>query len=95
MDTMEFLVDSRNGIYVPQAFAEQFGDSFGIAEEDRKILLEGPDHADYWETWDTVLGYAKHEEDMPSPYAWTLYENEGDLWAVREDHIWEEDEENY
>jgi len=81
----ELLVSSAAGIYVPQMFAEQYLSAGtrnweGISAEDRKILLAGPDHEWYWETWDSVEGSARTKANGVTYY---LYQD-GDLWAVPE-----------
>ena len=87
MDTMKLLVDSHHGIYVPMVFAKTYI-GWTMTLEDERILQEGPDNPVYWEAWDAVLGYASFELDG---WVWFLDQNEGDLWAVREDHVWEEE----
>ena len=86
METMVELVDSHHGIYVPQIFAQTFI-GWRMTLEDERILQEGPDNPVYWETWDAVLGDAEIEIDG---HTWTLHQDE-DLWAVRDDHVWEEE----
>lgn len=50
------IVDSAYGVYIPQLFAEKANDlEFNLPEDTRSILLEGPDHPEYWEAWDEVL----------------------------------------
>jgi hypothetical protein len=49
------IVDGSYGIYVPQRYAEICNASDMATEEQREILLAGPDHADYWDTWVEVL----------------------------------------
>lgn len=88
-DTQTLLVDEARGIYVPQSFAESYqAHEWGIGEEDESILMAGPDAEDYWDTWDDVIKQAIYEDD--DGMKWTLYQD-GDLWAIREDHEWEED----
>jgi hypothetical protein len=77
---MILLVSDSCGIYVPQVFAENFGDNWGISGEDLAILKEGPDHEWYWETWETVLNNAKStckEEDREYGL-----QQDGNLWAI-------------
>lgn len=50
----ECVVDGSSGQYVPQVFAERFPE--WMDDEEREILLAGPDHPEYWEAWDSVLG---------------------------------------
>ena len=53
---MELIADNHYGVYVPQFVAESgILSEGGIDAESVEILLSGPDHAMYWETWDTVL----------------------------------------
>ena len=83
MDKMlAILLDGSVGIYLPREFAEQSIGWNGIDPEDLAILLEGPDHPDYWEAWDAVLSSASYTDD--AGHTWTLYQD-GDLFAVRED----------
>lgn len=49
----ECIVDGANGQYIPQIFAERFPE--WLDDDDKAILLAGPEYADYWEAWETVL----------------------------------------
>lgn len=48
-------VDGVHGQYAPQAFAQLYGEQSTMSADDKQILLTGPEHEYYWETWDTVL----------------------------------------
>lgn len=48
-------VDGAWGCYAPQAFARLYGEQSTMSAVDKRILLAGPEHEYYWETWDTVL----------------------------------------
>ena len=48
----ECIVDGAHGVYIPQIFAEKFPE--WLEDDDKAILLSGPDHADYWEVWNDV-----------------------------------------
>lgn len=72
------LVDSAHGIYVPQSFAVRYEGWQGITPEDMTILRAGPDNAEYWDTWDSVLQDAFYMLEGRKFY---LY-HDGDLWAV-------------
>ena len=88
-DTKVLLVDSAAGIYVPQRFVSNYeADKWSIEEDDAAILEAGPDYEEYWDVWDDVLSNARHTDD--DGHEWTLHQDE-DLWAIREDHEWEED----
>lgn len=71
------LIDESWGIYVPQRFAEMFPDHVAN-EEDLAILQAGPDHDDYWETWDATL----RDTTLHSNGVTYNLEQDGDLWAV-------------
>jgi hypothetical protein len=73
MSDRDCLIDDAYGIYVPQA---------GISVEDAAVLLAGPDHERYWETWDRVLRNARYtDKDVR---VWRL-EQDGDLFAWTDD----------
>lgn len=75
------VVIDTHGIYIPQIFAKTCRESFyGVLDAEWDILLEGPDHEEYWDTWDSVINNAKaYETD------WVLYQD-GDLWLVPPDY---------
>lgn len=78
---MECILDGARGIYIPQAFAQNFDvKEWGIGEEDEKILLDGPDNELYWEVWDDVVRNAVYD-DPQTGTLWNLYQD-GDLFAV-------------
>ena len=59
------LIDSHHGRYIPKMFAEHFDWSYWNVDhlrEERESLLAGPDDEWYWESWDTVLLEAYHDE---------------------------------
>jgi hypothetical protein len=88
-DTRVLLVDSAAGIYVPQSFAESHQmNEWGVSEEDESILMAGPEEEDYWDVWEEIVSAAIYEDS--DGMKWTLHQD-GDLWAIREDHEWEED----
>jgi len=76
---MEFLVDGARGIHAPQFFAECHGKEWGIFPDDMAVLLAGPDHAQYWETWDDVWTTATLEQDGKT---WHLHCDCGDIFMV-------------
>jgi hypothetical protein len=89
-DTRTLLLDGARGIYVPKGFAECFDmTSWDVSDSDAEILLAGPDHEEYWDTWAEVLDTARYVDD--NVMAWSLYQD-GDLWAVRSDHQWEDED---
>lgn len=79
MEGINFLLDGSRGIYIPQNFAENFDtEEWHVSQEDANILLAGPDHDLYWETWDDVLSTAFYEQNG---HTFTLYQD-GDLFAL-------------
>ena len=72
--------DSAHGVYIPQHFAETVDwnavDNWN--EDQRDILLSGPDHEMYWDVWTEILDGAY----LSGGY--TLYQD-GDLWLVPSD----------
>lgn len=82
------LIDGLNGQYVPRQFARNYDmDEWNVRPEDVAILLAGPDHDEYWDTWDHVLQHAWYENNMGVKYV--LWQD-GDLWSYCE----EEQDEN-
>jgi hypothetical protein len=59
MNTINLLIDSCRGIYIPQHFATSFDLSQwkGIDKEAVEILSD-VDNEFYWEAWDSVLSNA-------------------------------------
>lgn len=83
------IVDGHHGIYVPQVWAERYGDyleTCRVSQEDVVILLQGPDHADYWEAWQDVLNDYCHEVNNVKHYL----SQDGDLFEYPETYEWEE-----
>ena len=84
------LLDGNRGIYVPQGFAECFSrEEWNYSKEDEEILISGPDHEYYWETWDDILQNAYYIDN--DGLRWHLWQD-GDLFCYREDYEWEEEE---
>lgn len=81
-DCCELLLDGSRGIYLPQEFASRYRtEHYGVTEEQREILLYGPEHGLYWEVWDEVLSEASFTD--PKGRRYYLYQD-GDLWLVPE-----------
>lgn len=80
MNAVHLLIDGCNGQYCAQRFAENFDLTLwsGIDPEEIGILLIGPDHPDYWETWDDVMSNASFTHDG---HTWTLTQD-SDVWAL-------------
>ena len=70
------LVDGLYGHHVPQRFAAGYNmEQWGVKPEDAAILIAGPDHPEYDDTWDEVLRTAKRNGYCLS--------QDGDLFAVK------------
>ena len=74
-EVAEHVVDSHNGIYSAQVFAERYGDCIqGISKEELEILKAGPDYKEYIDVWGEKLSNADViVDDKP----FRVYENEG------------------
>jgi hypothetical protein len=83
---MKLVADNHLGVYIPQFIAESGLLSVGgIDMEDVEILLDGPDHEWYWETWDTVLNNFRTESGE------ILYTGEcGDVFLALPEEVEEE-----
>lgn len=74
------LADSARGIYIPQHFAEACDrERWQYDAEAEKVLLAGPEHPYYWDTWESVLEFAEFRDEDGE--VWTLYQD-GDLFAI-------------
>ena len=74
------LLDGARGVYLPQNFAEGYHVRFyGVSEEQKEILLAGPESEYYWETWDEVLSNSRFTFD--DGRQGFLYQD-SDLWLV-------------
>lgn len=99
MDTVILILSDARGIYIPRDFvtdayneiAHEHCDKWGIKQEDREIL-QNPEHEYYWETWDSVLNYAKYTADNGDVY--TLHQD-GDLWGICYDKMTAEEKDNF
>ena len=59
---MQLIADNHWGTYIPQYVAESgILAAGGIDAESVEILLSGPDHEWYWETWESVLNNFRTE----------------------------------
>lgn len=78
---MELYADSARGVYIPQFFAETVRRELvrNVTPEQFDILLAGPNHTYYWDTWNDVECQA--EIHAPDGKVFTLWQN-GDLWLI-------------
>lgn len=85
------FADCAHGIYIPQHFAETINPKctlHGLNEGDLDVLLAGPDHDSYNDTWADVLDNCEIVDTKGK--TWRLYQD-GDLWLIPADAEWSED----
>lgn len=89
-NNVELLIDGNRGIYVPQEFAKRFNPSNSHWEWDESIKedLSNPDNENYWEAWSDLIESAYY---LNEGVKYTLFEYEGDLFAIKEGHQFGED----
>ena len=78
LDNAHLLIPDDVGIYIPQLFARHFGQHI-TSDADRAILEAGPEHSEYWETWDDVLSSTYVIDAKGLRY---YLHQDGDLWAI-------------
>jgi hypothetical protein len=92
-DGLCLLINDGHGIFIPQAFAENFAKPWSyISEQDLTILKEGPHHPEYWDAWSDVMGSAFLLDTEGKQ--WHLWQD-GDLWAFCPELMTDEEYENF
>lgn len=87
------LLCSEHGQYVPQTMAWRLYDAgWTINPDDVSVCDAGPDDFVYWETWAHILEHAEYTDE--NGYVWRLY-HDGDLWAVCEKLMSDEEKYNF
>jgi hypothetical protein len=74
------VVDGSHGIYVPQRYAVLASSDDMATDEQREILLVGPDHAEYWDVWDEILSSVRVVRGGSEYY---LEQEDGDVFLVK------------
>jgi hypothetical protein len=74
------VVDGSHGVYVPQRYAVLASSADMATDEQREILLAGPDHADYWEVWEEILNSVRVVRGGSEYY---LEQEDGDVFLVK------------
>jgi hypothetical protein len=71
------LINSAHGVYIPQVFAETIDwNALDNWNEDQKsILLDGPDNESYWDAWQEIL------DNCETVDGGRLHQD-GDVWVV-------------
>jgi len=76
--TIEILLDSHHGRYIPQLFIESYSDMLqGMSDEDIQTLHD-PDNEWYWDAWDMLLNTCTIVDK--NGREWCLH-HDGDLFA--------------
>lgn len=73
------MVNSAYGVYIPQTFIETSSEEIlkQIPEDIKRDLLEGPDHENYWDSYDSLLNITfKHNSQK------LFLEAVEDLWLI-------------
>lgn len=87
------MVVEAHGIYVPQLFCQMYGNYITNMEEikeDFQICLEGPEHENYWDAWDVLLGRIEFTNDNGERLTIDNLYDSGDLWAIPEGYEYPE-----
>lgn len=71
------LINDSHGVYIPQVFAETIDwDMLDNWNEDQKsILLDGPDNESYWDVWHEILDNCETKDGGK-------LHQDGDVWVV-------------
>ena len=90
---IEFLCDSRHGVYIPQIMINRLVDNGwqGIGKTDIDELKD-PDNEWYWDAWENVENNASFTDENGN--TWLLWQN-GDLFAYCESLMTEEEKQNF
>ncbi|GAF71625.1 unnamed protein product [marine sediment metagenome] len=81
------FADGSKGIHIPWNMASLNSNDrlqwHNFKPTDIDILLDGPDHPDYWEVWEDVLNEVTVTLENPNDVfnTYSLYQD-GDLWLV-------------
>jgi hypothetical protein len=96
-----FILDGARGTYIPQNLAEtmlnerhlhtyEFTTDSATLKRMLDELIEGQDNEHYWDNWNDILCYFNEIRKMSSNELFYLTQTEdGDLWLVHEDELWE------
>ena len=80
------LILSDEGIYIPRTFLITYANMIPegqISDDQKMVLMDGPDHGDYWDVWCRVVDEITIEHSLEGPPTrYNLLEVDGDLWAV-------------
>lgn len=82
MQNTMLLVSDHYGIYAWQHMFESYNKAIsGVSDEDRDIILAGPDHPEYFDTIEFIESNIRLTDDNGDK--WCI-QQDGDIWAIRE-----------
>ncbi len=88
-------VADTHGVFIPQTFARSFNDRnkvvSGVEDSEWAILEAGPDHEEYWQTWQDVQDNATVTLDEISYGIW----QDGDVWLIPDGMDWDAEEQKW
>lgn len=89
----ELLVLDSHGVYIPKSFCEGYKNyitNFEKVKDDFDICIQGPNHEDYWEAWDSMLNNVEFTNDHGDKLTIGYLPECSDLWAIPEGYEFEE-----
>ena len=90
--SIELLLNSARGVYIPQNFVECVdADEWHLSEYDVKELSDYNNEF-YWDAWNSVLDNAYFVDSGGNK--WTLFQD-GDLWAICFELMTDEELDNF
>lgn len=81
------VVNDHHGQYIAQVFAERYKDDIlksGFSKEDLDILLTGPDHEHYLDTWSDLFPITLTDTDGKE-FVFDYVGEGGDIWEIPKD----------
>ena len=88
-DRSILLADGSRGIHIPWFFGQLIANDGwtveGVNPDDHLVLLEGPDHPDYWGAWDEVIQHAKIKVESSGSVRSYILHHDDDLWLIPTD----------
>jgi len=86
-NTIKLAVDGSYGIHVPERFFVMYPQFLSHLNDEDQAIMQDPYSEGYFEVWDHFISNfcVRFPND---PHEWNLYQD-GDVFFVREDHVWE------
>ena len=88
---MTLFLSDRRGVHIPRDFIQVTRPECirGLSDDDRDVLLSGPDHVHYWDVWDHVLNTVTVVDAFGDGIEYRLHQD-GDLWLVDTRAEWDD-----